>query len=84
MNIRGFFSHEGASTGKRLLHESTLKIKTLLFTRKSKPMVAVVSCLPQKGAVAKSALAWLIAREYASVGRGPGACFPSAQAVTLS
>jgi len=32
-------------------------------------MVAVVSCLSQKGGVAKSALARLIAREYASVGR---------------
>ena len=32
-------------------------------------MVAVVSCLSQKGGVAKSALARLVAREYASAGR---------------
>lgn len=32
-------------------------------------MVAVVSCLSQKGGVAKSALARLVAREYAAAGR---------------
>jgi chromosome partitioning protein len=50
-------------------HESTLRSVRHHIGDRSSIMVAIISCLSQKGGVAKSALARLVAREYAAAGR---------------